>query len=247
MIDTVGDNSACMEALSRQYEAIAHNLANSNTAGYKRLVMEFARGDAPPAEGTGTTTPAPGTSPAIVGRTFIDFTQGAMVQTGRPMDVGLHGKGFLVLETPEGSLYTRNGTLQTNVQGQLVDSSGRTVAGQGGPIIIPPDVPSTSISVSPDGRIIAGRNEIGRLRIVEFEKPAALVPAGQCAFRAPAGVAPTDAANTTVQQGFQESSNVSVVDELVGLITVSRLYEANVNVMRSRSDNTKTLLQVAVG
>jgi flagellar basal-body rod protein FlgF len=247
MTDSIHASTSNMEALTRQYEAIAHNLANANTTGYKRLVTAFMRTDVPAKpQPAGSSRAGTGAS-SITGKTFIDFTQGAMVRTDRPLDLALHGKGFYVLETPAGELYTRNGTFQVNAQGQLVDAAGRNVAGDGGPIVIPKTAGAMDVSVTSDGRVSAAGNAVGKLRIVEFEKPDALVAAGECAFRAPRNVTPAPATQTTVQQGFQEASNVSVVDELVGLITVSRLYEANVKTIQMRDERFKNILQVAMG
>ncbi|MBM4017745.1 MAG: flagellar hook basal-body protein [Planctomycetes bacterium] len=234
-------NAAGMGALGRQYEAIAHNLANASTPGYKRLFCTLVGGAPGAAGGPG------GAAAPILGESSVDFTQGAIVHTGRPLDLALHGKGFFVVETPQGERYTRNGTFQTSAQGQLVDSGGRTVAGDAGPIVIPRTAGEAGVSVAADGRIQAGSTVLGKLRIVEFEKPEALVPAGEGSFRAPRTAAPLPAAKTTVQQGFQEASNVSVVNELVGLITVTRLYEANANIMNKRGEMAKTIIQVAMG
>jgi flagellar basal-body rod protein FlgF len=233
-----------LAAISTQYEATAHNLANANTTGYKRLVVALAAAPAAPGlEGL----PTPGGVAVVIEKTAVDFSQGNLIRTERPLDMALTGKGFFVLETPDGPLYTRNGTFQTNAQGQLVDSAGRTVAGEGGPIIIPLKGAARSLSVSSDGRISAGGVQIGKLRLVEFDDPQVLVPVGQSAFRAPAGVTPPAAAKTTVQQGFQESSNVSAVDELVNLITATRLYEANLKSVQMTAEGTKSLLGVALG
>jgi flagellar basal-body rod protein FlgF len=235
MIDAIGANAASMDVISRQYEAIAHNLANSSTTGFKRTFCMQTSG----AGGSST-------DPTNVAATMsIDFSQGNFVQTGRPLDLALSGPGFFTLETPKGLFYTRNGTFQTNAQGQLVDVCGRTVAGESGPIVIPAKAPAASITVSKDGRVSAGGATLGKLKIVEFANPQTLTPAGDSAFRASA--APQDAAKTFVQQGYQEGSNVNVVEELVGLITASRTYEANIKAVTSGNERNKSLLQVAMG
>jgi len=237
VIDPVEAGASSLAAVSRKVEAIAHNLANASTAGYKRLTCDLVSGTA--SAGTG--------GKSITDRTTVDFTQGHLVQTGRPLDLALFGKGFFVLETPQGELFTRHGVFQANAQGQLVEASGRTVAGEGGPIVLPPDAGEASIRVAADGRVFASGREVGRLRIVEFADPSVLTPAGLNAFRAPRTAPQEAAAATTVQQGFQEASNVQIVDELVGLITATRAYEANVRVTTLRGERGKSLLQVAAG
>lgn len=162
------------------------------------------------------------------------------------MDLGLEGKGFFVLETPEGPLYSRSGVFRTNAEGQLVDSSGRTIAGEGGPIVIPSTASTAAVGVSADGSISVAGQGVGKFRLVEFENEMDLVPVGGNCFRAPVDAVTTPATNTAVRQGFQEASNVRVVGELVGLITVTRLYEANLKAIQTQDETLKNILQVAM-
>lgn len=246
IVDTTQVNASTMEALGARYEAIAHNLANVSTAGYKAIIFAFASSQAVAAATETAVAPVREELGTVVGSPVLDFSQGHLVRTERPLDLALNGKGFFVLETPQGPLYTRNGSFQTNAQGQLVDGAGRTVAGEGGPLMIPQGAAGQSLQVGSDGRLMAGRTEIGKLRLVEFTDPQVLTPAGQSALQAPAGTAPAAATKTTVHQGYQEASNVSAVEELVGLITVSRLYEANAKVVQLNSEASRTLLNVAL-
>lgn len=228
--------TASLEGLTDQYQVIAHNLANASTVGFKRRLTVMT--DA------GAASPSPdGPNPASM---FVDFTQGHLIQTGRPLDVALSGPGFLTLESQDGPLYTRNGVLRPNAQGQLVDAEGRTFAGESGPIIIPSSAGESQLRIATDGQILAGGTAIGQLRIVEFEEPTKLTAMGLNAFKAPNDATPNKAAKTTVHQGCQEASNVSPVHELVGLVTLCRLYEATVKAMQNRGDTRKSLLQVAM-
>ena len=239
------DTIAALTGLADEYHAIAHNLANANTTGYKRLVGTFTGGGASPGEAAESAA-EDGAASVPQASTGIDFSQGRLVRTGRSLDAALSGKGFFVLETDRGERYTRNGVFRADAQGQLVDGSGRTVAGQGGPVTVPTSVSPMQVEIAPDGRILAGGTAIGQLRIVEFEDPAVLEPEGSGAFVAPADARPAPAENTTVQQGFQEASNVDAVTELVGLIQVTRLYQANVQVMANTGSRAKDLLRIAM-
>jgi flagellar basal-body rod protein FlgF len=233
MIDSIEPNAASQEALTSQFQVITQNLANSNTTGYKRILCDFI------GQASGG---APGGS--ITVKIAHDFSQGSLVQTDRPLDLALQGQGFFVLETPQGQFYTRHGVFTTNAEGKVVDSLGRTVVGESGPLTIPKTMPLSSVSVSADGTLAAGNNVLGKFKLVEFKAPEVLVAVGEGAYQAPSGQAAT-AQKTSVHQGFQESSNVNVVNEMVGLITVSRLYEANVKAMHARDERLKSLLQVA--
>ena len=229
-----------MAGLARQYRVITHNLANANTTGFKRQISSMS-------QSTGGTS-ASGGAGSITDRISVDFGQGRLVHTGRALDFALEGDNcFFVVETPQGPLYTRNGVFRANAQGQLVDAAGRMVGGKAGPIVIPPSVGVTGINVARDGRISGGGQTIGKLRIVEFEEPAQLTRAGGVAFRAPTRLAPKPAANAVVYQGFQEGSNVVAVEELVDLITLSRLYEANFKTIQTQDDRMKSIIQVAMG
>jgi len=178
----------------------------------------------------------------------VDFEQGRLVHTGRPLDFALEGKNsFFVVETPQGPLYTRNGVFRINAQGQLVDAAGRMVSGQSGPIVIPPDVGASGVNVSGEGRISGRGQVIGTIKVVEFDEPAKLTPVGGVAFKAPSGTSPKPAVNPAVCQRFQEASNVVPVEELVDLITLSRLYEANFKTIGSQDDRMKSIIQVAMG
>jgi flagellar basal-body rod protein FlgF len=234
-----------LSALSTQYRGLTHNLANANTTGFKKRRSLFAQALD---KQTGASSSAPGARSGKIQETsIIDFSQGALTRTGRPLDVAISGEGLFVIETSSGPLYTRNGTFTTNDRGQIVDSAGRTVAGTGGPIILPAGASASQVSISSDGQVSANGQVIGSLRIVEFKDKTLLTPAGQGTFRADPGAQPGVPEEISVQQRFQESSNVSVVEELVDLITVTRMYEANLRSMSAKDDQTEHILNVAMG
>lgn len=226
---------ANMAGFAQHYRVITHNLANSNTAGFKRQIASVAQ-----AEGS--------TSGATKNSLSIDFDQGRLIHTGRPLDFALEGKGcFFTVETPDNQLYTRNGVFRVNTKGQIVDGAGRMVSGQNGPLVVPPSVGQSDINVSKEGHISAGGISIGQFKIVEFEDPKKLRPAGGVAYTAPEDMEPEKAKDTAVYQGFQEGSNVVAVEELVDLISLSRLYEGNFKSIGAQDDRMKSIIQVAMG
>ncbi|MHC4356543.1 MAG: flagellar hook-basal body protein, partial [Planctomycetota bacterium] len=223
--------SAGIAALTREFEIITHNLANVSTVGYKRKANAFSISlDTEQGYSPGAVDPDPA----------LDFSQGNMVETGRPLDVALFGKGLFVIETPDGPLYTRNGTFATDENGQIVDSLGRIVAGplytrngtfatdengqivdslgrivagETGPIAIPNNVGLSQVHVSSDGTISAGGAAIGKFNIVDFgENESKLLPAGDSCYRMPdAAIEPVEAERVMVKQKFQEGSNVKII------------------------------------
>jgi flagellar basal body rod protein FlgG len=240
MADLTSDVSSSIADLTREFETITHNLANVSTIGFKRKSNAFSISLDPKEEySPGSVDPD---SP-------WDFSQGELIETGRPLDVAIFGKGLFVIETPEGPLYTRNGMFNTDKNGKLVDSMGRTVAGQNGPITIPNGIGISQLHVSGDGTISAGKTTIGKLRIVDFgDNEGKLVPAGHSCYRMPdASVEPLEAQRMVVKQKFQESSNVKIIEELVDMIFVTRLYEANVKSITAQQQATASLMSVAMG
>ena len=246
MQDVTAQISKSLDSLTQEFDIIAHNLANVSTTGYKRRLHGFAQALDAQGGSVGATTNADGTEPAAPG--FYDFSQGHLSETGRTLDVALHGKGFFVIETPEGPLYTRHGVFRTNQDGQIVDSEGRLVGGSGGPLTVPVGTTMSRIAVSEDGRISADGAAIGQFRVVDFPgQEDKLVAVGLSCFQVPNDVKPVDAEDVVVRQGCQESSNVQMVDELVSMIMVTRTYEANVKLVNVKKDTTNSVIGVAMG
>jgi len=244
MAGIIDQVSTTIEALTQEFEIITHNLANVSTVGYKRRCNAFSKIlDEQPGE---VETYSPG---SVELNWALDFSQGNIVETGRPLDVAPHGKGFFVIETPEGPLYTRNGIFSTNQNGQIVDSQGRIVAGEAGPITIPTNVGISQLNISSDGSISAGGTTIGKFRLVDFQDDEdKLASAGENCYRMPdANIVPVAAVNVVVKQGYQEASNVKVIDELVDMIMVARLYEANMKSITATQEASDSIMSVAMG
>jgi flagellar basal-body rod protein FlgF len=244
MSDTIEQISSSIDALTREFEIIAHNLANVSTVGYKSRSNSFSISLEAQQAQTEEYSPV-----AVDLNSVFDFSQGSLIETSRGLDFALHGKGFFVIETAEGPLYTRNGTFSTNQNGQIVDSQGRTVAGQAGPITIPNNVGLSQLNVSSDGNISAGGATIGKFSLVDFEDDQSkLVPVGESCFRMPdQDIEPVAAQNVAVKQGYQEASNVKIIHELVDMLMVSRLYEANMKFITAQKDASDGLISVAMG
>lgn len=236
--------STTIDALTQEFEILTHNLANASTVGYKRRCNAFSI--SLKEHLVGVDSYSPGT---INIDSALDFSQGNLVRTGRPLDCALFGVGFFVVETPNGPLYTRNGVLRTNSSGQLVDSSGRIIAGQAGPITIPATVALSQLNIAANGTISAAGVNVGQFRIIDFaENEGKLVSAGENCFAMPdENIHPAAAVAAVVKQGFQEASNVKVVDELVDMIMVTRLYEANMKTISAQTESTGSIMTVAMG
>lgn len=232
-----------LDAQQTRMTVTSNNLANVSTAGYKksRGVFEDLLYQQVKQVGASTSqdTQAPsglslGTGVRVVATEKM-FTQGGLSQTGNSLDVAIQGRGFFQILLPDGTLgYTRDGTFQTNSQGQLVTSSGYFV--QPG-ITIPQG--AQSVSIGSDGVVsvtVAGQaapTQIGTLQLTDFVNPAGLQPRGENLFveSAASGTAQTGTPGLNglgnLNQGALESSNVNVVEELVAMIETQRAYEMN--------------------
>jgi flagellar basal-body rod protein FlgF len=245
MTQPITQVGSSVDALTRELEIITHNLANASTTGFKRRCNAFSKVLDKQQGGPDTYTPG-----QVDLKSAFDFSQGNLVQTGRTMDFAIGGRGFFVVETPNGPLYTRNGAFETNQNGQIVDLMGRMVSGESGPITVPKSVSVSDIQISADGRITAGSTVLGKFKVVDFKKEdeSKLVPAGDnCFVMTDKNIQPAPAENVVIKQGNQESSNVKVIDELVDMVMVTRLYEATMRYISAQKENSSTLTSVAMG
>jgi len=243
MPDITSQVSASIDSLTQEFEIISHNLANVNTTGYKRFCNYFSRVLDSQLSGADEEI-----SFGIDINSALDFSQGAVTRTDRPLDFALHGDGFFVIETPQGQRYSRNGIFHLNSENQIVNISGNIVAGESGPVTIPAGIALSQLDVSSDGSISANGVLIGKFKLVDFgDNSDKLVPFGNGCFALTEDITPAAAENIIVKQGYQESSNVQLVEELVDMIMVTRLYEANMKSIKTVGETTDSLMSVAMG
>lgn len=229
-----------LNAHHENIQVISHNLAHSNTTGYKRSRAEFEdmayQVLKQPGSPTSETTVSPsgvllGTGVRLANNQKI-FTDGTLVQTDNALDLAITGRGFLAVQIPNDSqmAYTRAGSLQVNDQGQLVLSNGYVVDP---PITIPDG--AQKISISQDGIVSVMANnasqEVGRLQLTDFINPAGLQAVGDNLYKEtvasgrPVVGSPASEGFGKLQQGALESSNVNIVEEMVNLIEAQRAFE----------------------
>jgi len=229
MINGLYSAASALETAKAKYEAIANNLANISTPGYRRqytIVEPLVR------DGTTADSTMPEAGPTVTGLAF-SFQPGELRYTGNSLDLAIVGDGFFSVQTPNGTLYTRNGAFTLDQQRRLVTQSGFPVLGQGGPIMLPV---GTEITVKQDGTIFVDGLEAGRLQIVRFEDESKLVAAGTTLFQATPEAGLTNVQEPNVRQGYREMSNVNPVSELVNLIVTARLYEAAQRTLQALSE-----------
>lgn len=213
--------AAGMRARMETLDVIGNNIANAGANGFKADQGFYRLFDA------ALSRPGQGASgrpemPFLEG-SRTDFRQGPLQTTGATLDVALSGPGFLVVQTPRGELYTRNGSLQLDAQGTLRTSDGLPVLGSDRqPIVLPRE---GDLEISKNGGIEVGGIAAGQLLVEEFAEPRALKKVGHTLFSLQAGIEPAANATTTVQQGSLEGANVNVPESAVRLIAASRHFD----------------------
>lgn len=234
--------------LERHVDVVANNIANINTTGFKADRQIFEEYLMPGARQDDFQGKDRRISYVQDRGTLHDFAQGPIEPTKNPLDVALSGDAFLVVQTPGGERYTRNGALQINAQGQLVTTGGNPVLGTNGPITIQSG--DQDINISADGNISVREGLVtntasirGKFRLVRFDQQARLTKEGANLFAAPAGVTPQADPLAQVRQGFIEKSNVNAVAEMSRMIEATRSYQQISSMMQSQGDLRKTALE----
>ncbi len=234
-------------ALTHELDIVANNIANIDTTGYKADNALFSQYLMPQASDGQFTGKDRGVSFVTDRGSWIDFSPGAIQRTGNPLDVAIDGSAYLVVQTPQGVRYTRNGALLTNATGQLVTDQGYPVLGDNGPITFQPG--DHNVIISPSG-IITVRNGSdpsdaprGILRLAAFAQQNQLQKEGGSMFSAPAGVNPiAPPQGTRVVQGAIEKSNVNAVAEISRMIQITQSYTDIANVLQQQGDQRKNAL-----
>jgi flagellar basal-body rod protein FlgF len=220
-------------------DMMANNLANASAAGFKSDQESYALYVSAEAAGS-----PEGTNPAIlpvVENRWTDFSQGALLPTGNSMDLALSGKGFFVVSTPSGPLYTRGGSFRFSQAGQLQTEDGFELQGiDGRPI---PLDSSKTFDVRPDGTVLQDTQEVSRIAVVDFEDPKVLAKRGGNYFRSSASTSPTPALQTEIRQGHLEKGNSDSTHAASSIVTILRQFEALQKAMAIGADMNRRAVE----
>jgi flagellar basal-body rod protein FlgF len=235
--------------LGRALDVVANNIANINTNGYKEDQAIFQEFLMPVARQNQFPGLADRQLSYVIDRgTWRDTGQGTLERTGNPLDVAIEGNAYLVVQTPNGPRYTRDGSLKIDATGQLVTADGNPVQGDNGPINFQPT--DHDISITPNGQItvVEGANTSqetirGRISLVTFAEPQQLQKDGSNLYLDPTGTAATPATNYKLVQGHVEKSNVNGVVEMTRLIEITRSYTEVANLLQQEGDLHKNAIQ----
>ena len=251
MVRALWTSASGMEAQQMNLDVIANNLANVNTSGFKKSSIQFQEMMYDTAKAPGSSTSDSSTSPTGVQvgygskpvATERNFTQGNLQQTGNTYDVAIQGTGFYKLTLPDGTnAYTRDGSFLVNSDGQIVTNQGYILTGAG-----TVDPKATNVAIGSDGTISATVNnatvKISPITISNFPNPEGLNSMGQNLYQetqasgnAIDGQTPGTNGLGTLSQGYIETSNVQVVEEMVNMIQAQRAYEINSKAIQASDD-----------
>ena len=260
MINSLWISKTGMEAQQMQLDVITNNLANSSTNGFKRAnaVFEDLMYQNLRQAGSNSTEQSQLPTGLQVGlgvrtvATSRSFSQGALQQSGNKLDVAIQVNGFFQFNMPDGTTnYTRDGAFQVDSQGRLVTATGLSIANG---VTVPAN--ATSVAIAGDGTVTATipgnttPQSIGTITLASFINPAGLDPKGQNLYaETPASGQPnsgTPGANGlgSLMQGYVETSNVNVVQELVTMIQTQRAYEMNSKAIQTSDQMLQKLGQL---
>jgi len=262
MIRALYSAASGMNAQELNVDTIANNLANANTVGFKQRRTQFQdllyQSMLQPGAAAGSQTTVPtglqlgmGTRPVS---NEIIFTQGAFQETDNPLDLVIQGRGFFQVRMPSGdTAYTRAGNFHLDQNGNIVTADGNPIDPQ---IAIPQQ--AQSITIASDGTVSytqpgqSAAQTAGQIQLANFQNPAGLNSLGNNLY------SPTDASGQptvanpggqeglgTLLQGYQEGSNVSVVEEFINMIVSQRAYEANSKVVKAADEMYQQVNQVS--
>ena len=246
MIKGIYTSALGLIPLQKRLEAIANNLANVNTTGFKRddsFTNELI--SASTLFRDGTIDPS---EKDLKEQTYTDFSQGVLQQTNNPLDVALDGQGFFAVQTQDGLKLTRDGSFTLATDGTLVTRNGDVVMGTSGPIRIDDveQLQTSQLVIERNGVIKAGNKIYGQLRIVTPERFNQLSKVGGNFYALKEGgtLREIDPSAISVRQGFLEGSNVNPIDELVAMIQLQSNFEAGQKAIQSQDDSLNQANQV---
>lgn len=220
MLEGLYSAAAGMQAQQQRIDSVANDLANVNTNGYKHTRVAF-RDLLYVNDASGNVRSGAGAAATTIGR---GFTQGAMRETGNPLDVAIEGQGFLRVRRADGTdALTRDGSLRVDPRGRLTTQRGELVQPA---ITVPAGTNESDISIGSDGTVSANNRAIGRIQLVGVRSPEALLSAGDNLFTTTAAsgnATPTNGARLT--QGTLEASNVDVGDSMTEMIDAQRSFQ----------------------
>lgn len=207
-----------MEALAKAQDVIANNIANINTAGFKKDIAVFKSFNEVLEDSKKKLPYAP--PGCAIDEITIDTAQGSLQKTDNPYDFAITGKGFFSVETPDGTRYTRAGSFAPNGKGELVTPEGYPLLGKAGIVTVPD---GKIVAITKDGKIMIDGNEANQIIITSFSEGTKMEKTGSNMLKVTDG---EEVGSTgEMQPGYLEMSTVNAVEEMVAMIETMRSFE----------------------
>ncbi len=246
MIKGIYTSALGLIPLEKRLEVIANNLANVDTTAFKRDDA-FSNQLISATELFKNGSPDP-TEQDLNQQTYTDFSQGPMEQTGNPLDVGINGQGFFVVQTSGGTMLTRDGSFTLSQDGTLETCDGAPVMGTNGPIRIDDvqQLQKSQLVIQPDGTVKAGDKIYGQLQVVIPGSYSQLSKAGGNLYQLKQGGIIQQVTNSSldIKQGYLEGSNVNAIDEMVAMIQLQTEFQAGQKSIQSQDQSLSEANQV---
>ncbi|MEA2385817.1 MAG: flagellar basal-body rod protein FlgG [Solirubrobacteraceae bacterium] len=220
MLEGLYSAAAGMQAQQQRMDSVANDLANANTNGYKKTRVAF-RDLLYVRDASGNVQSGAGTAATTIGR---GFSQGALSETGNPLDLAIENGGFLQIRRADGTnALTRDGSLRLDPRGRLTTQRGELLQPA---VTVPAGTKESDLQIASDGTITANSRQVGRIQVVNVQSPEALQSIGDNLFRATAASgAPRALATGRVTQGSVEGSNVDVADSMTEMMDAQRSFQ----------------------
>ena len=241
MLKGIHTSASGMIPQARKQEVIANNVANAGTPGYKadRLFTKELSKAAARREPTKSAWETP-----MLDKTYVDFRPGTFDQTGNELDLAIDGDGFFMLQDLDGNRFlTRSGRFTVDNEGFLTHSDGLRLIGQGGPVA----VGQGKISIDPDGTVQVNSLTVDRIVPQAVADMSTLQKIGSALFAVPADQEVATAVSSEIRQGYIETANVDIVQEMVDMIITYREYEANAKAMQAQDQTLDNLFRRVAG
>lgn len=242
----LGISTKALEVSDAGVKSMVNNLVNAQTPGFKKsgiTVHSFSTALEKAGRAIDQRTQGSTMFPKVTG-VYQSPLHGPLVRTGANLDIAIGGDSYFVLMGPEGEMFTRDGRFHLDENGSLISTSGGfQLMGTGGPIIV---IPGSKIEVNSEGKVIADGSEVDRIRLVLFDRPENLESVNNSLFRLPesGNVTFSDEQNPKVLQGFLESSNVNVMEEMMNMIYLERTFGTVSKLVQTRDASMSRAIEM---
>ncbi len=228
MNNAIGIGLSGLMALERRLETVAHNVANTNTVGFRAEAIQFST----KLEKAGQANIAF----AARGDEYLNMSQGARITTGNALDVAVSGDAFMAQARDDATVYTRDGRMEISPEGQLRSLDGYPMLDAGGaPIQV--NVKGGPLTIGSDGSITQDKRRVGVIGLFDLPDPKLMQREGSAGFQYTGFAEPvTDFRRNAILQGTLEGANVNAVSEMSEMITISRTFESIANALRANEE-----------